>query len=272
MFTSWSPRSNKSCMALRRDRIMSGKGEISLAFRLTGWSAWSRGCETLAEWNAWAGMPETAMVESGLYAAPGSLSSLLRRRTTKVGRAGLAAAMGLANAADARYIFSTRHGEFEHTVSILESLMEHELPSPAKFSMSVHNALSGLLSIDLRNTKGHSAIAAGPESFCYGMMEAVACLVERPEEPVILVHFDELPGGGFADLLPEEERETSIVVALGLASSAMDGGELMTMTAEARNNGDRSAHHALDFIRFLLTGVSDASSAGNRMSWRWIRA
>ena len=224
------------------------------------------------DWLAWAGLKDVSPGVPGSEPPSDSLSRALRRRTNPVGRSALAAASALRHVEDARYVVSTRHGEFERTVSILESLADREMPSPAEFSMSVHHALAGLLSIDAKNTQGHCAVSAGPESFCFGMMEAAACFVERPDQPVIFLHYDELPGGGFADLLPERDRQLPIVVALGMSDIGQDEGEAMTVTTRPRENGTPSSCHARDFIRFLLEGAPETGSDGNRMSWQWRRA
>jgi len=246
-------------------------GKAGLPFRLTGWSAWTPECSSEADWLAWAGLQQPRPGVRGPAAPSDTLSRTLRRRTNPVGRCALAAASTLGHVRDARYVISTRHGEFERTVSILESLAERATPSPADFSMSVHHALAGLLSIEAKNTQGHSAISAGPESFCFGMLEAAASIVERPDQPVIYVYYDEFPGGGFADLLAERDRQLPVVVALGMAGRSTDQGEAMTVALRPRENGEPSSCHARDFIRFVLAGAQQAVSDGNRMTWLWRR-
>lgn len=259
-------------MAPRRDWIVSDRAETSLPFRLTDWSAWTPECGTKAQWLAWAGVDEFARGVQGPAELSDPLPRVFRRRANTVGRAALSAATALAHLEDARYVVSTRHGEFERMVSILEALTERETPSPAEFSMSVEHAIVGLLSIAAKNTQGHCAVSAGPESFCYGMLEAAACFVERPDQPVIFIYYDELPGGGFADLLPDREKQLPIVVALGMSDIGKDEGDAMTIAALPRENGTSSACHARDFIRFVLEGAREAESGGNRMAWRWRRA
>jgi hypothetical protein len=200
-----------------------------------------------------------------------SLSGMLKRRSKQLGRTALAAALGITGIEDARFILSSRHGEFERTLSLLEALSEFETPSPTEFSMSVDHALAGLLSIATGNKKGHSAVSAGPESFGFALLEAAACLAERPDEPVVLLHFDEPPGGGFSDLLAEREREPPVVVALRLAGDRTGGGERMEFSARPRADEAQSPSLVLDFIRFVLTGEASKAAAGRRMVWCWRR-
>ncbi len=242
-----------------------------LSFRLAGWSAWTPEISNLAEWQAWVGVPDSPTGIGAVFADPAALSGMLKRRVTPLGRTALAAALGIAEIEDARYILSSRHGEFERTLSLLESLSAFETPSPTEFSMSVDHALAGLLSIASGNKKGHTAVSAGPESFGYGLMEAAACLAERQHEPVILLHFDEPPGGGFSNLITPQEREPPLVVALGMAGGLAKSGDQMKISVHARTDEAQSPSLVLDFIRFVLTGEASSASAGRRMVWRWRR-
>jgi len=93
------------------------------------------------------------------------------------------------------FVFSSRHGEFSRTLSILTALAQQEPLSPADFSLSVHHSLLALLSLVKKNTNGHTALAAGEQSFEAGLCEALAMLAENPDSPVLLVSYDApLPG------------------------------------------------------------------------------
>ena len=126
---------------------------------------------------------------------------MLRRRISTIGQMAFRASYALSEQRTARFIFCSRHGESDRTLRILQSLAAKEPISPADFSLSVHNALAGLLSIAWGNTAGHTAISAGADSFGYGLLEAVACLKEGPSDPVMLVYFD--------DLLPQPYDEVA---------------------------------------------------------------
>ena len=125
---------------------VTGSGETELPFRLTGWSAWTPECGTETDWLAWAGVEEIPPGVPRSAAADDLLPRALRRRTNPVGRSALAAATALGHVEDARYIVSTRHGEFGRMVAILESLSAHETPSPAEFSPNVYSHPSELAS------------------------------------------------------------------------------------------------------------------------------
>lgn len=244
---------------------------ICLPFRLVGWSAWSPGYETIADWRNWAGAHDELPAGKVTAYSESPVPAMLRRRATQLGRHALGHAMGIPYVHDSRYVFSSRHGEFTRTLSILESLSEKTPPSPADFGMSVHNALAGVLSIATKNTKGHTAIAAGPESFCFGFLETVAGFSDGPTEPAILVHYDEPPAGGFAELLPEDELHAPLVIALCLAPSDSDIGEMLFLKITEAENMTATPCPALNFLRFVLAGDHDAKSFSHLRTWRWCR-
>ena len=243
-----------------------------MSFQLLGWSAWTETLGTPEDWLAWAKVGSGDGTAGFGYVPPGDLSMMLRRRATPLGRTALGAAMGMPKAGAARYILSSRHGELSRTVSILTCLADAEPVSPADFGMSVHHGLVGLLSIAMKNTRGHSAVSAGQESFCYGLLEASACIAENPDEPVILIHCDEKPDNAFAPLIPEQERTGPIVAALCLGERSVGDGLNISMKTSAQGNGSMSKSHVLDFLQFVLSGADLLKSRGHRQTWEWVRA
>jgi len=212
----------------------------------------------------------------GADAAPVALPMNLRRRATPIGQKLIGAALACGDAArTARYVLASRHGEMTRTVGILDTLTQGELPSPAEFSMSVHHGLAGLLSIHTGNRAGHTALAAGADSFGFGLLEAALSLHERPEEPVLLLYGDAPLPDGYADFEGAEERGAlplALAIALGPADGAADA---ITLATGPRPDGDAhppSASTALDFLRFLLSGAASATSVGTARTWAWRRA
>ena len=195
--------------------------------------------------------------------------ALLRRRVSALGQEALRAAWSLADSAESRVIVSSRHGEFGRTLSILDSLVDRTEVSPADFTLSVHHALAGLLSIARGNRQGHTAVAAGPESFCFGLLEAAACFAETPAVPVVLLHYDEPLPSPF--LTFEEPGASSEVLALLLTIEG-PGIPLNLSFDPAPAGATRSASHAKEFLGLLETpGEADRISVGERLAWRWRR-
>jgi hypothetical protein len=214
----------------------------------------------LLGWESW---PSDHGAEKAKATPP-----LLRRRVTPIGQQALSAAWHLPETAGARLILSSRHGEFSRTAALLEAVTNKSDLSPADFTLSVHHALIGLLSIVHENCRGHTAVASGKESFCFGLLEAIACLKENPNELVVLVHFDDLLPGAFAEFNEAGERP----VALALALSAAGGGEAIRIDFQPTPADEKpSASHARDFLDFLTGGFTEGLSAGEQRQWRWAR-
>jgi Beta-ketoacyl synthase, N-terminal domain len=218
-----------------------------ISFCLRGWESWPSGH----------GAEKTK-----------AIPPLLRRRVTPIGQQALSVAWHLPETAGARLILSSRHGEFSRTTSLLEAVTSRSDLSPADFTLSVHHALIGLLSIVHKNHRGHTAVASGKESFCLGLLEAIACLKENPDELVVLIHFDDLLPGPFAEFNETGEQP----MALALALSATGEGETIQIDFQPTSANEKpSASHAQDFLDFLTSGLIEGLSVGEQRQWRWAR-
>jgi hypothetical protein len=207
-----------------------------LAFRVAAWTAWRDGV------------------------AAGPLPASLRRRVTATGRKALEAAWAVLADKDApRLVFCSRHGEYERTLSLLDSLAEDGTVSPADFSLSVHHALAGLLSIATANRAGHTAVAAGPDSLGFGLLEAAATVAEDGR-PALLVYFDE-PLPAIYGSLPGDLAEPMALAVLLVP----EGGEAMTLELIPT---DTAVALAPEFAAFLASGEAERQASG----WRWRRA
>lgn len=233
----------------------------TLSFHIDGWAAWAPGRDSEQAWRLWAGLPSLARVERPAPAAPVSL----RRRLSPLGQAAMRCAWGLPNGSSARLVFASRNGEFGRTLSILDSLISGDGVSPADFTLSVHHALAGVLSIAQSNRRGHTSIAAGPDSFSLGLLEAATSLAESPEEPVVLVYYDEP--------LPDSYSRFATVCethAVALSLSAAGEGTCVRGGIARGSGREPTGSASLAFLRFLLTGT-DTVANGERIDWRWSR-
>lgn len=214
----------------------------------------------IVAWAAWSGTDEAMATGGEIHASPPPPVSL-RRRITPIGRKALEAAWAVLAGRpglEPRIVLSSRHGEYARAFGLLSSLAESGEVSPAEFSLAVHHGLAGLLSIITGNCAGHTAVAAGIDSFGAALWEAAACLADG-DGTVLLLHYDEaLPasygpvGGG-----PEP------ALALALLLSAGEGIHLDWRKAEVA--GTESAAGAL--LDLLAGGSDRACAAGERTIW-----
>jgi hypothetical protein len=238
-------------------------------FCVEDWMACGPGLETRGDWIASSRGGSRSQNDTAQSAA--SLPLILRRRISVIGQRAFRASCALSDQRTARFVFCSRYGESDRTLRILRSIAAKEPISPADFSLSVHNALAGLLSIAWGNTAGHTAISAGADSFGYGLLEAIACLNDGSSDSVLLVYFE--------DVLPQpydevaDGAETCVALALLLKPPGHEGSEF-ALTLEPRNRAARAqsaSAQSLDFIRFMLSNEREGRSIGERTQWRWQR-
>jgi hypothetical protein len=238
---------------------------VSLRFSVSEWIACGVGLDMAEAQTVWA---RGSTLEAAEDHSRVTLPLLLRRRVTALGQMAFRAALDLSAIDYARFIFCSRHGEFQRTLNILTALATREPVSPAEFSLSVHNALAGLLSIAKHNTAGHTAIAAGSDSFQAGLIEAASCLIDQPDQPVLLVYYDDALPAPYDELA--DSSEACLALALLLTPPHKDSG---TIIVELRPRGvsasaDASASkQALAFVRFLQSPASE-SFGGEHFRWR----
>ena len=190
---------------------------------------------------------------------------ILRRRVSPVGQAALRAAWALPHRDTARYVFASRHGEHDRTLAMLDAQMAGDGPSPADFSLGVHNALAGLLSLAAGNRAGHTALAAGVDSFACGLIEAACSLAEPPHEPVILVYFDAALPGFYPHTPPAAEAPLALAMTL---VASHDAPLRIEMAIEPRHPAAPEGAAAPAFLRFIRTGTP-VSADGARHRWTW---
>ena len=238
---------------------------MAARFSVAQWMACGPGRETREDWIAWA---RGGSIPAATGRPTVTLPAILRRRVTPIGQIAFRAATALSVPDEARFIFCSRHGEFQRTLGILTALATGELVSPAEFSLSVHNALAGLLSIAWRNRAGHTTIAAGADSFRSALIEAAACLLERPVEPVLLVYYEDRLTEAYAEIAASDE--TCVALALLLTPPRHDASDVILDLAPSAATASAS-DQALAFLRFLLTEAPAEASGNEPPERRWRR-
>jgi len=221
----------------------------SIVFSVKSWAVWTPGADG---GDCWLGSarPEAA--------AP----MALRRRVSRLGQQALRAAWDQPEKDRARLIFSSRHGEFARTLSIMDSITAGTEVSPADFTLSVHHALAGLLSIAAKNTEGHTAIAAGRESLFTALLEAAACQAEQPERPILLAHYDEPLPAPYDHFNAEGEETAALVIGL-----RPDGHRYRLSWRPAAKESPLCLCPAQELARLLAGDVPALTLTGERLCW-----
>ena len=166
----------------------------------------------------------------------GSIPASTRRRLNNFGRS----AGGLvADKIDGNplIVFASRYGDAARSVGILEEIAKGDEISPMHFSLSVHNAVCGILSIAWKLDEMQSVIAAGEDTFVMGITESLSLLNAYPDRQVLFMYVEyPLPdvfaafgepvmqAEAFALLLSHNKRSDSAIgLELTLSDRAVTG-------------------------------------------------
>ncbi len=123
---------------------------------------------TILKQVEWRAMPESPKPDVSF------VPPMERRRLTGVEKAALAVAWQALDgvAEEIPVVFASRWGEIGTTFKLMKQMKEEGEMSPAGFANSVHNAAPGHLSLLKKNHAPYTAIAAGPDSYEMGLLEA----------------------------------------------------------------------------------------------------
>lgn len=187
--------------------------------------------------SAWAAIVVEAgrSTDYGLVADIAAIPAPLRRRMPTFARETVRCGLELTRAApESELIFSSRHGDLASNVELLSDLSSHTLLSPARFSVSVHNAPVGLIGQCLGASASHTAVAGDRETFMAGLTEAYARLVTREAQSILVIHADvELP-----PIYREfDEGGAGVYLALCVVAAGPDDGADTGVVAEPGRAG-----------------------------------
>jgi Beta-ketoacyl synthase, N-terminal domain len=240
-----------------------------MRFRVEDWVAFGPGLGAHPELTEWSSGMGTARRATELEEV--NLPPMFRRRISSAGQTAFRAASALGEQEVARFVFCSRYGELDRTFRILNSIVTAEPISPADFTLSVHNALAGLLSIGWRNTAGHTAVCAGADTFGFGLLEAVASLNDADAGAVMLIYFEDSVPPPYDELV--EKPESRVALSMLLKPPRNERGEFRLAFAP-RSQVNRSmlaTAQSMDFIKFMLSDDLEREFVGDRAQWRWQR-
>ncbi|MBM7456131.1 hypothetical protein HNR62_002012 [Oceanisphaera litoralis] len=217
---------------------------MSLSFKLQSWNALAPGLESTSEWRSWLEqlcIPTPCLNKVSLQQIP----PILRRRFTELGRCAAGAALPLLENIDAiPGVFASRHGDTPLTLSLLEGIADEQPMSPTGFSLAVHNAVSGLISIARKDASEVTAIAAADNLIPLALLEAATQLQER-ERVLCLVYDVPLP-----ELYQPYSSCEPFPFALAMLLSRSEGVEMTLEQTRFQQKLDGSSD-LLQIMRFL---------------------
>ncbi|SDL17809.1 Beta-ketoacyl synthase, N-terminal domain [Modicisalibacter muralis] len=205
---------------------------------------------SLQDWRAWQpgrvshDDPRLSVAE---HPKGASVPAMLRRRLNDMGRAVCDMLAELDPRAECVLLHASRHGDGERTLEMLYALAEDTPLSPARFSLSVHNAMLGVHSIASGNRRSLQAIAASGCEWAALLSEARGYLIDG-ETQVIAVFSDAPVPARFTEhiAIPAE------ISAVALRLSCHAGKTIESQPASQPQLAQAHAPQPSDVIDWLL--------------------
>jgi hypothetical protein len=240
-------------------------------------------------WNAWTLMADNQQIKSlntpnpsysgfGQSYAPLTLPKLLQRRLSPIAKAVFNVAFRCLDTDEKlAIVFSTSHGEVNKTLGMLIGMVGGEGISPTAFSLSVHNAISGLFSIASQNHQEISVLAPGQDGIAPAFLEALGVLQEQaianqsqnPQTNSVLMVFYDEPLADFYPRLPDSlKAQGSCALAIKIALTGVG----LPMTLASSSTQANAGEHALQtfaFLDFLQSDTKSLQLGNHRHSWVW---
>ena len=148
---------------------------------------------SIRDWAVWMPVSDDSTSSNHQVSAPslGLIPAMMRRRLGQQGKMAVSVCSALIeDQPQLPMVFCSRHGEIQRSLEILTTLIDGETPSPMAFSLSVHNAVSGMLSIATHNTQAITAMAAGEHAIVNALTEACMILHAGKHDAVLCVIHD----------------------------------------------------------------------------------
>ncbi len=234
---------------------------LVVEWRLEDWAAWGEGLATKEAWRDWAA---TARALPTPAQAPVSvMPALLRRRLGHADRQGIEAAWELgAGHGRLPVAWASRHGQIIRSARLLQSLACGEAPAPMDFSLSVHNAPLGILSIASDGQRAVTAIAAGDESLVAALLEAQGWMAEGAEQALV-IHTDEPPPPDYVGVWDGDCADVGLALRLGSA------GQPMRLSLSQEFGPQSSEPLPVLLLRFLASDAVNGEWRRGERTWRW---
>jgi len=234
-----------------------------IQFEIDQWQAWAPGLASTDDWANWAGDP-CELESSDAQPDASFLPAMQRRRLSRLARMVFAVTTPLAaNRAPMPLVYASRHGETTRTFAILNDLASDEPLSPTQFSLSVHNAIIGLWSIQQQNTSEMTALAAEGDGLEHAVLEAAMLLGEGAPEVLVVVAEDQ-PPAVYAPWI----NDVSFPYAVALLLKPGKTWQLSLETAEPAAR-PASHPHAIKLVHALLKDQPTFQNTWESRQWNW---
>lgn len=194
-----------------------------------------------------------------------AIPPMLRRRLNPLGRAAASQILTLLqDPHSTALVYGSRHGDIERTLSVLQDLAAGVPISPMNFSLTVHNAITGIVSIHSKITGAISSIAAGDSSLVPVLLEAAGLLTDTCQRVVCIFADSKLPDF-YGHKSPGREHAFALILS-------KDGGIPLELEYKAKaDSTDKRTNtdpEILSFFAFLESTNNYMSTLHSGSMWQ----
>ncbi|HRE16025.1 MAG TPA: beta-ketoacyl synthase chain length factor [Rhodocyclaceae bacterium] len=190
---------------------------------------------------------------------------MLRRRLSPLARAAFHVAhQCCARSSGTPIIYASRHGELERTLELFNALATNEALSPTTFGLSVLNASAGLYAIAHQDTAAATAVAAGSETFGYGLLEAWSRL-QSTGNAVLYVYAD----SPVPPPLACQATDPTSILAIGILLEPTADRVIQCSTEPHKFPEKRTGQSQAIAFASLFEGARSVEWQSERRRWRW---
>lgn len=230
---------------------------MSISFSIKQWSGWAPTQEPRAS-----ELSSDSRLQHSSKPNVQIIPPMLRRRLNDLGKSCAASVLQLIqDDVSMPVVYCSQHGDIERTLKVLEDLTNGEMVSPMHFSLAVHNAICGILSIHLGNKENVCSLAAGEQALVPALLEAAGILAEGAEKVLCV----------FSDVcLPDTYRSNSswpkhpFAIAFVL-SKAEDGAHFTMKLSGPKKSSEYQ--NPVELINFLDSGAFNLELRHNEQTW-----
>ena len=236
---------------------------------IENWHGWMPTVASAEQWQRWSEGAVLSSDDSRIDLS--SIPPMLRRRLSPMGRACASVLLPLIDSdnesglANTPIVFASRHGEAQRTQLMLEDIADCELISPTAFSLSVHNAISGILSINKNITANISAIAASGSEVMAALFEAAGLLGQENCSKVHCVIVDNPLPDRYQRYCQQPQYPFALAFSV---STAQRGCKIELKIAKCQTDDELQP---LQFIRLLLGQKKSIWLTQGRAQWQLSR-
>lgn len=241
-----------------------------LTLYIKDWLAWVPTLETNSDFISWA-QGDITIEDDGSAPKVMSVPANMRRRLGRLGKISLNIACQLVEKNGYMpSVFCSRHGEIQTTIQMLKDLIWNDEISPTKFSLSVHNAISGIFTIANKEDLPTTAITAGEQDLINCMYEAYGQLKSGATNQVLCIIYDEPIPEEYQCYCPLPAYTYAVGFVLGLENGIKCS--IAPVQPEQVSTATATNVMALEFIKNILLQKDNFELRSNRVddkqSWK----